>query len=259
MSWSTNEEIKIFRQYIRIQTVQPDVDYGKKKHTHTQKIPFFHFRYSSIPEDECIQFLTTLALSLTLPIRVYPVEGDARKPIAVITWQGSEPQLPSIVLNSHMDVVPVLADQWTHAPFGAELDEEGRIFGRGTQDMKSVGVQYLAAIRALRLQGCQNRRTVHVTFVPDEEIGGFTGMGAFVRSPEFEALNVGFAMDEGIASPDEVYSVFYAERSGHCALSLSLFFSFLFMFIFKRSLYIHCERANRSRITVAREYGWTEN
>lgn len=130
---------------------------------------------------------------------------------------------------------------WTHSPFGADMDEEGRIFARGSQDMKCVGVQYLAAIRALKKEGISLKRTVHVMFVPgmtityriivetiltinlklnsDEETGGETGMAKFVHSDEFKALNAGFSLDEGIASPDEVFPVFYAERSTWCKLT----------------------------------------
>lgn len=84
----------------------------------------------------------------------------------MITWQGTEPTLPSIVLNSHMDVVPVFEDKWTHPPFSAHIDAEGRIFARGSQDMKCVGVQYLAAIRALKKDGVTLKRTLHIMFVP---------------------------------------------------------------------------------------------
>lgn len=38
-------------------------------------------------------------------------------------------------------------------------------------------------------------------------------MQLFVQTNEFKSLNVGFSLDEGIASPDEVFPVFYAERS----------------------------------------------
>lgn len=47
----------------------------------------------------------------------------------------------------------------------------------------------------------------------DEEIGGGNGMKAFVHTDAFRALNVGFALDEGVASPTESFEVFYAERS----------------------------------------------
>lgn len=65
-----------------------------------------------------------------------------------------------------MDVVPVYADDWTHDPFAADIDSEGRIFARGSQDMKCVGAQYLAAIRALKKDNVSLKRTIHVMFVP---------------------------------------------------------------------------------------------
>ena len=61
-------------------------------------------------------------------------------------------------------------------------------------------------------QGFSPLRTVLVTFVPDEEIGGNDGMGGFVSSARFAALNVGLELDEGWATPGEVFPVFYAER-----------------------------------------------
>lgn len=113
-----------------------------------------------------------------------------------------------------MDVVPVFPTNWKHSPFGAEMDDDGKIFARGSQDMKSVAVQYLSAIRALKRDGVkQFKRTVHVTFVPDEEVGGFLGMKEFVKTNDFKAMNVGFSLDEGIASVSEEFEVFYAERT----------------------------------------------
>lgn len=47
----------------------------------------------------------------------------------------------------------------------------------------------------------------------DEEIGGGTGMAEFVKTPDFKNLNVGFALDEGIASPDEDFLIFNGERT----------------------------------------------
>lgn len=50
-------------------------------------------------------------------------------------------------------------------------------------------------------------------FCTDEEIGGDNGMKLFVSTEEFRRLNVGFALDEGISTPDDVFPVFYGERS----------------------------------------------
>lgn len=65
-----------------------------------------------------------------------------------------------------MDVVPVFEEYWSHPPFGAEIDASGRIFARGTQDMKSVGMQYLGALRALKADGTKLKRTIHLIFLP---------------------------------------------------------------------------------------------
>lgn len=130
-----------------------------------------------------------------------------------MTWLGSQPELPSIVLNSHMDVVPVFEEHWTHPPFAADIDAEGRIFARGAQDMKCIATQYLGAIRALQLRGVQLKRTIYLTFVPDEELGGYNGMHKFVQTEVFKALNVGFALDEGMPGKDEVFPVYYGERT----------------------------------------------
>lgn len=105
-----------------------------------------------------------MAEQLQLSFRVfYPVE---KKPVVVLTWLGQQPDAPSIILNSHMDVVPVFEELWTHPPFAAHIDDAGRIIARGAQDMKCVGMQYLAAIKALKRDGVHLKRTIHVTYVP---------------------------------------------------------------------------------------------
>lgn len=209
--WEDNEEIQIFREYLRIPSVHPNIDYGKNT---------MHFWFNSIDllcvesvAEPCVDFLKKQAKNLDLPIAVYHPVND-RNPVVILTWAGSQPSLPSIVLNSHMDVVPVFAEHWTHRPFDADIDEDGKIFARGAQDMKSVGVQYLAAIRALKRDGVQRlKRTVHIMFVPDEEVGGYLGMEKFVKTNEFKALNVCFSLDEGIASPTEAFDLYNAERT----------------------------------------------
>lgn len=87
---------------------------------------------------------------------------------------------------------------------------DGFIVGRGTQDMKSVCVQHLEALyRAGPL-----RRTVHLTCVPDEEIRGTDGMAKFVSAGHLKDLNVGCALDEGLANPNpRQATVFYGERA----------------------------------------------
>ncbi|XP_012270733.1 aminoacylase-1 [Orussus abietinus] len=180
--------VENFREYLRIPSVHPDVEY-----------------------DGCVTFLRKQAKSLDLPLRIYHVAPG--KPVVVITWEGTAPEEPAILLNSHMDVVPVFPNDWTHPPFGAEMDEKENIYARGSQDMKCVGIQYLEAIRRFKLEKKRFKRTIHVSFVPEEEVGGTPGMKEFVHTKDFKSLNVGFSLDEGAASPTENFYLFYGERS----------------------------------------------
>lgn len=157
-----------------------------------------------------------------LPIQVHNAAGNPRKPFVVITWTGTEPTQGAILLSSHMDVVPVYRDSWTHDPFGGEIDAEGRIFGRGAQDMKCVGTQYLGAMRALQKKGFVPRRTIHVLYVPDEEIGGKEGMWQIVKSDEFRSLNVACALDEGRGTHTDGFSVFFGSKAAWCKTNVFL-------------------------------------
>lgn len=180
--------VKRLQEYLRIQTVHPDPDY-------------------TLVSD----FLLSQATSVGLEARSW--EFVKEKPVILLSWNGTHPSLPSVLLNSHTDVVPAQKEKWIYHPFSATQDAEGNIYGRGSQDTKSLGMQYLEAIRNLKAQGFKPARSIHVSFVPDEEIGGKDGMGAFVTSREFQALNVGIAMDEGLASSEDSYNIYFQERS----------------------------------------------
>ncbi|XP_008336474.1 aminoacylase-1-like, partial [Cynoglossus semilaevis] len=83
-----------------------------------------------------------------------------------MTWEGSNPSLKSVLLNSHTDVVPVFQEHWKYDAFSAFRDAEGNIYARGSQDMKCVTIQYIQAVRRLKEEGRKLMRTVHLTFVP---------------------------------------------------------------------------------------------
>ncbi|CAH0626770.1 unnamed protein product [Chrysodeixis includens] len=170
--WEDNEAVQRLRDYLRIPTVHPDVDYR-----------------------ECVKFLKAEAESLGLKVAEH--EFVPNKPLLVFTWEGQQPDMPSILLNSHMDVVPVDEDKWTYPPFDAVISEDGFIYARGAQDMKGIGMMQFEAVKKLKEAGVKLKRTVHLLFVPDEEIGGYDGMFEFSKSEALQQLNVGFGLDEG--------------------------------------------------------------
>jgi len=72
------------------------------------------------------------------------------------------------VLSGHTDVVPVDGQPWTSDPF-AIVERDGRLYGRGTCDMKGFLALGLAAVPDLI--AANPRRPVHLAFSYDEEIG----------------------------------------------------------------------------------------
>lgn len=54
-----------------------------------------------------------------------------------------------VLFDAHIDTVVAKAEEWTHDPFGAEL-VDGKIYGRGTSDMKGSLAAMLAGAKAFR-------------------------------------------------------------------------------------------------------------
>lgn len=76
--------------------------------------------------------------------------------------------VPGIVLSGHTDVVPVDGQDWATDPFEA-VEKDGRLYGRGTADMKS----FLAVALALAPEMRERKLTapIHFAFSYDEEMG----------------------------------------------------------------------------------------
>ena len=85
---------------------------------------------------------------------------------------GSEPG--PLVLLHHLDVVPP-GPGWSVDPFGGEV-RQGRLWGRGALDIKSLGVAHLAAFVGLAREDVPLARDVIYLGVADEEAGGLQGL-----------------------------------------------------------------------------------
>ena len=73
-----------------------------------------------------------------------------------------------VMLSGHTDVVPVEGQDWTRPPF-ALTREDGRLYGRGTADMKGFVASAIAAmLRAAKMDLAQ---PLHLALSYDEELG----------------------------------------------------------------------------------------
>jgi acetylornithine deacetylase/succinyl-diaminopimelate desuccinylase-like protein len=104
-----------------------------------------------------------------------------------------------LLLMAHTDVVPADPSQWTIPPFSATL-RDGYIYGRGTQDDKSLLAAELAVLVELKLRNVELRRDVILLSEADEEAGS-TGITWLVRNA-FEKIQAEFALNEGGAGLD---------------------------------------------------------
>ncbi len=86
----------------------------------------------------------------------------------------------SLIMNGHLDIGPI-GTGWTRDPWGGEI-EDGRIYGRGSGDMKSGIAAMVSAAVAIARSRLARRGDLILMPTADESSGGHQGMGYLVRS-----------------------------------------------------------------------------
>jgi acetylornithine deacetylase len=104
------------------------------------------------------------------------------------------------VLSGHTDVVPVDGQAWTSDPFSM-VERDGRLYGRGTCDMKGFLALALAAVPDLIAANPQ--KPVHLAFSYDEEIGCL-GAPSLIETIKSQALKPAFVV---VGEPTDMVAV----------------------------------------------------
>lgn len=107
------------------------------------------------------RYLASLGVSST---RVPDETGMKANLFATIGPEG----VPGYILSGHTDVVPVDGQDWTSDPFTL-TERDGRLYGRGSADMKGFAACVLAKVPAMKAAGL--KRPIHIALSHDEEIG----------------------------------------------------------------------------------------
>ncbi len=87
---------------------------------------------------------------------------------------------PALIINGHLDVVPVAAEAWTRDPFDPHIEDD-RLYGRGTADMKGGIAAAICALSVLERAGRTRACDLVFHLVADEERGGRLGTAALLR------------------------------------------------------------------------------
>lgn len=101
---------------------------------------------------------------------------------------------PLLLLN-HFDVVPVDAKAWNIDPFGG-IVRDGFIWGRGTLDMKGIGIQQLTALIAIHKAGIVPARDIVMLATADEETNGDRGI-RWMMANHYADFEPEYVLDEG--------------------------------------------------------------
>ncbi|WP_075201217.1 M20/M25/M40 family metallo-hydrolase [Leucobacter japonicus] len=143
------------------------------------------------------------------------IEPKAGRGSFVVRIHGTDPAAGALLVHAHLDVVPVVGQDWTHPPFGAEI-HDGMLYGRGAVDMKPFGGAVVAVLRHFAREGIQPRRDLVVAFLADEENGGRWGAGWLVQHrPElFAGVTESVGEVGGFSAPLPVRDASGAVASG---------------------------------------------
>ena len=95
---------------------------------------------------------------------------------------------PCVHFNGHLDVVQV-GQGWTVDPFAAEI-KDGRIYGRGTCDMKGGLAAAVIAVEALLEEHPGFPGALEISGTVDEETGGFGGVAHLAKQGFFSKPRV---------------------------------------------------------------------
>jgi len=164
-----DEAIALLRDYVRVNTVNPPGN-----------------------ESRGVEFFARLLTAENIHFEVAE-SAPGRGNIWARIEGGDE---PALILLHHMDVVPADEAHWTTDPLGAEI-RDGFMYGRGTQDTKTLGIEHFLTFVALHRAGVRLNRDVIFMATADEEAGGFFGVGWLVEHRPHLFDGVGMLLNEG--------------------------------------------------------------
>jgi succinyl-diaminopimelate desuccinylase len=134
-------------------------------------------RYEEVPEE----LLSSLA-----------PHGNGLPRVSVIgSFPGTRAR-PHLHITGHYDVVPA-GPGWEVDPYAAEV-ADGAVYGRGASDQKSGIAAQVFALQALQDSGLLPAGSLTLSATPDEETGGFAGLGYLVRKGDISRANTDYCI-----------------------------------------------------------------
>jgi succinyl-diaminopimelate desuccinylase len=146
---------------------------------------------------DCARLIGERLERCAFDVEYFPAEGrpehtPAHPRINVVGTRRGRALRPAVHLNGHFDVVPA-GHGWTQDPFGGTVID-GRIYGRGSCDMKAGLAAALYAVEGIRRAGVELNGTVEVSGTVDEESGGFAGVAWLAEHGRLSATRTDYVI-----------------------------------------------------------------
>jgi succinyl-diaminopimelate desuccinylase len=146
---------------------------------------------------ECAQLIGTHLKSGGFEVEYINADGRpehtrAHPRVNVVGRRRGQSARPTIHLNGHFDVVPA-GSGWTVDPFGG-IVRDGRIYGRGSCDMKAGIAAAVYAAEAIRRAGISLHGSLEISGTVDEESGGFAGVAYLAEHKRLTADYVDYVI-----------------------------------------------------------------
>ena len=202
IDWSavTSEAVDKLQSYVRVDTSNPPGN-----------------------ETPAAELLRRWLAAEGIEARLYDPMGDPKRQALVARIPGRSQE--TLLLMSHSDVVPAVAEEWSHPPFAAEIADD-TLYGRGALDTKELGILQLVTMLLVHRQGLSPRAQLLLLIEPDEEEHGGGVNGMLQRYPELfrnvrMVLNEGGSGVTGIAASGQVVFVVQTAEKGIAWIKLT--------------------------------------
>jgi acetylornithine deacetylase/succinyl-diaminopimelate desuccinylase-like protein len=176
--------LDLLQQYVHIQSIDPPANTA-----------------------EAAQFVQRVLAEGGIEAHLY-TSGPAGQTDLVARVAGRDHSKKPLLLLNHLDVVPVDRKAWKFDPFAAVI-QNGEIWGRGTMDMKGIGIEQMMALVTLKKSGILPPRDIVMLSTADEENNGTYGI-RWMIDHHFSEIDAEYVLDEGgfgtrsILAPDKL-------------------------------------------------------
>ncbi len=168
-------------------------------------------------EIESANFLKAILEKNGIQVKLIPYPGKPDRTSLLAELPGTE-EGGGVIFMNHMDVVEAEAAEWKYPPFGA-IRIDDRIYGRGSVDMKGLGMMQLYAMLLIKKSGIKLKHKLMYAAFADEESRSMHGAQYIVNNHRDLFKGYEFIHNEGGSGTDgvavkgsKIFNLQYAEK-----------------------------------------------